>query len=395
MFAVMRRPRLQPKLMTISPIPPKLPPALVLGSLRIQPPVVLAPMAGITDVAFRQLVSEFGGGLLVGEMISADLLAKGNKNTRQMVRFFKGEIIRSVQLYTTNPTALRLAIGILKEEFGVHHIDLNFGCPVPKVTRKGGGAALPLHRTRFPELLETAVAAAGKIPVTIKIRLGLDDALPYFLPIARLAQASGIAGVTVHARTAVQFYSGAAQWDAIQRVVTALPQFPIIGNGDIWTAQHAAQMIQQTGCAGVGIGRAVLGRPFLFRDLTALFEGKILPSYPTFREVARMARRHLELMGSYYPPRVAVHRIRKHFKWYFQGFKEGQHWIPRLLRVEDMMELDRLLKQMTSSEPYPISEIWAPRGKSGRRPKIILPENYRQQLKAGQFVIEEVYGSGG
>ncbi len=378
----------------VSP-PPGIPEHLAIGPLRITPPVVLAPMAGITDVAFRQLVREFGGGLFIGEMISAELLAAGDPVTRSMVRFFPGEAIRSVQLYATQPQALRYAITILRSEFGVHHIDLNFGCPVPKITRKGGGAALPLHRELFPRLLEAAVSAAAGIPITIKIRMGLDAAFQYYLDIAQMAHTFGIHALTLHARTADQFYAGEARWDAIRRVVQAVPELPIIGNGDVWTAEHALSMLQQTGCAGVGIGRAVLGRPFLFARFNALFSGRVLPPYPVLREVAAIARRHLELMVQYYPEAVAVRRLRKHWKWYFQGFQDARQWMSQLLQAERAKEVEDLLRKMNSLEPYPLTEIWMPRGKRGKQPKVVLPESLRRRLATGRFDITPVTGSGG
>ncbi len=381
--------------MLIAPLLHKKFPPLQLGTVSIWPPVMVAPMAGITDVAFRQLCHEFGSSLCVSEMVSANLLVAGNSTTHQMVRFFPEERIRSVQLYTTRPEALAAAVHILREEYGVHHIDLNFGCPMPKITRKGGGAALPLHRRRFPALLEAAVGAAGNVPVTLKIRLGLDEQLQYFPSVVALAREVGIAGVTLHARTVAQFYGENARWDAICRAVEEARGLPIIGNGDVWTAEHARQLLWQTGCQGVAIGRAILGRPFLLKHIQALFQGEALPQYPTLREVATIARRHLELMLRYYPEIVAVRRFRKHLKWYFQGFTIGEHRLPHLLQIPYANELDAQLRAITEAEPYPLTTIWAPRGKSGRIPRLVLPESYRQQLLSGEFAVTDEAGSGG
>ncbi len=376
---------------TIVPFQP-----LRIGNLVIWPPVVLAPMAGVTDVAFRHLVSEFGKGLLVSEMVSASLLTQGNQATRNMVQFFPGEAIRSVQLYGTKPEDVYSAIVILKKEFGIHHLDLNFGCPMPKVTRKGGGAALPLHATLFPAILDAAVTAAGDIPVTIKIRMGLDDDWLYGQEVAELAVQKKIAAITLHARTAAQFYGGTASWKAIRELVEQFPNLTVVGNGDIWTAQHAIQMLIQTGCQGVGIGRAILGRPFLFRHLKQVFSGQLEPRYPDLKSVAAIARRHMELMVHYFPEKLAIRRFRKHLKWYFQGFSPAvQRQVHHLLQLEEAIAVERGLQAMKSMEPYPMVEIWSPRGRSRQQSRVVLPTEYRQRLASGDFVVQEVTVAGG
>ena len=241
---------------------------LRLGPLTVETPVVLAPMAGITNAAFRQLCREQGAGLYVCEMITSRGIVERDRKTLQMLQFDPGEKIRSVQLYGVDPATMAAGAEILCNECGVGHIDLNFGCPVPKVTRKGGGAALPYKRDRLAAILRATVKAGERygVPVTMKTRLGIDlDHLTY-LDAGRIAEDAGCAAIALHGRTAQQSYSGVADWDAIAALKQAV-SLPVLGNGDIWEAADALRMVEQTGVDGVVIGRGCLGRPWLFRDL--------------------------------------------------------------------------------------------------------------------------------
>ena len=247
------------------------PPALKLGPLVLDVPVVLAPMAGVTNRAFRTLCRGYGAALYVSEMITARALVEGNAKTEAMASFAPDEEIRSVQLCGVDPAVMGQAVGRLVDEIGVDHVDLNFGCPAGKVTRQGAGAALPLHRALFRAIVRAAVAQAGPVPVTVKLRIGVDAVHTTFLESGRIAEDEGAAGVTLHARTAEQLYSGAADWGAIAELKGAVTSVPVLGNGDLWEAGDALAMMASTGCDGVVVGRGCLGRPWLFRDLAAAF----------------------------------------------------------------------------------------------------------------------------
>ena len=228
---------------------------LRIGTIAVDPPVVLAPMAGVTDAPFRGLCARFGAGLYVSEMITARALVERNAKTLLILKSDGSEAIRSVQLYGTNPRTMGEAVRTLIDEHGVHHIDMNFGCPVPKVTRKGGGSALPVRRVLLRDIIRAAVQGAGSIPVTVKFRMGVDDDLLTYLETGRIAEDEGVAAMALHARTAEQFYSGSARWEAIASLKAAVTSIPVLGNGDIWEASDALAMVAETGCDGVVVGR--------------------------------------------------------------------------------------------------------------------------------------------
>ena len=236
--------------------PPAPAAGLTLGTLHVPTPVVLAPMAGITNAAYRRLCAEQGAGLYVCEMITSRGLVEGDQHTKDMLVFDELETTRSVQLYGTDPVYVGKAAEILCAEYGVAHIDLNFGCPVPKVTRKGGGGALPWKRGLLADILEHAVRAATPydVPVTMKTRKGIDEDHLTYLDAGRIAQESGCAAIALHGRTVAQAYSGRADWDAIGELAASV-DIPVLGNGDIWEAADALRMVEETGAAGVVVGR--------------------------------------------------------------------------------------------------------------------------------------------
>ena len=369
---------------------------LRLGDLTVATPVVLAPMAGITNAAFRQLCREQGAGLYVYssrlaplvetpspqagrdappeghpglyvcEMITSRGIVERIPKTFDMLRFDPGETVRSVQLYGVDPAVMARAAEILCEEFGVSHIDLNFGCPVPKVTRRGGGGVLPWKRDRLAAILTATVKAAARygVPVTMKTRLGIDDDHLTYLDAGRIAQDAGCAAIALHARTVKQAYSGHAAWETIARLVEAV-DIPVLGNGDIWEACDATAMVEQTGCAGVVIGRGCLGRPWLFRDLTDAFAGRDSRTLPTLGEVAAMVRRHGELMAGLYGERHGLTELRKHMAWYFKGFPLGGDVRRGLAMVSSLAELDDNLGRLDPDVLFPVSELASPRGRQG------------------------------
>jgi nifR3 family TIM-barrel protein len=367
------------------------PAALRLGSLSVQPPVVLAPMAGVTNAAFRTLCREQGAaardanaartsatpGLYVCEMITSRGLVERDEATLGMLMFDPAESVRSVQLYGVDPIYLARAAAILCDEYGVQHIDLNFGCPVPKVTRKGGGAALPWKRRHLAAILEATVQAASaySVPVTIKTRKGIDDDHLTYLDAGRIAQETGCAAISLHARTAAQHYSGQADWDAIGELVEAV-DIPVLGNGDIWEADDAGRMVDKTGCAGVVVGRGCLGRPWLFRDLAAAFGVGEPAALPTLSEVAAMMRRHAELLVNYLGEERGCKEFRKHIAWYLKGFAAGGELRASLGLVDSLATLDALLAKLDPTEPFPASELGTPRGRQGSPRRVALPHRW-------------------
>ena len=371
-----------------------LPTSLTLGSLTVETPVVLAPMAGITNAAYRRLCAEQGAGLYVCEMITSRGLVERDETTLKMLVFDDLEKIRSVQLYGTDPLYVGKAAEILCAEYGVAHIDLNFGCPVPKVTRKGGGGALPWKRGLLGEILTAAVGAASPygVPVTMKTRKGIDDDHLTYLDAGRIAEDAGCAAIALHGRTVAQSYSGEADWEAIARLVEHV-DIPVLGNGDIWEAGDAVRMVEQTGAAGVVVGRGCLGRPWLFRDLAAAFspDGVGAPELPSLGEVRSVMRRHAELLCEHMGEERGCKEFRKHVSWYLKGFRAGGTLRHSLALVDSLASLDALLADLDPAEPFPVSELGTPRGRQGSpRAKVALPEGWLDDTDgAGAHVQED------
>jgi nifR3 family TIM-barrel protein len=352
---------------------------LRLGQLTVDPAVVLAPMAGITNPAFRTLCREFGAGLYVCEMITTRALVERNEKTLQMVRATPEEKDAfSVQLYGVDPATVARAVGMLVDE-GVAgtrpaHIDLNFGCPVPKVTRKGGGSALPWRRRLFGNIVRAAVGAAGDVPVTVKTRIGIDADHVTYLEAGRIAEDAGAAAITLHGRTADQLYSGTADWSHIARLVEQV-SIPVLGNGDLWEADDALRMVAETGCAGVVVGRGCLGRPWLFGDLAAAFAGSPERALPTLREVAAVMHRHAALLADEQGERHGCTDFRKHVAWYLKGFSVASEVRRALAMVSGLDELAELLAGIPD-QPYPTAVLGAPRGRTSSPRPVALPEGW-------------------
>jgi nifR3 family TIM-barrel protein len=347
-------------------------------------------MAGITNAAYRRLCREQGAGLYVCEMITSRGVVERDATTMAMLVFDDQEDIRSVQLYGTDPVYIGKAAEILCAEYGVHHIDLNFGCPVPKVTRKGGGGALPWKRSLLGEILTAAVTAAGPygVPVTMKTRKGIDDDHLTFLDAGRIAQESGVAAIALHGRTVSQAYSGQADWDAIGELVRHV-DIPVLGNGDIWEAQDAIGMVERTGAAGVVVGRGCLGRPWLFRDLAAAFAGEELATLPDLGEVKQMMRRHAELLVLHMGEERGCKEFRKHVSWYLKGFSAGGELRRSLALVSTLAGLDGLLERLDDTEPFPVAALGTPRGRQGSPRRVVLPEGWLDDTDGSSGVLQE------
>lgn len=348
-----------------------------IGPIRLDPPVVLAPMAGITNYPFRLLCRRYGAALFVSEMITARALVEGAAKARKLADFGPGETPRSLQLYGVDPRFVGEAVRWLVGEGRVDHIDLNFGCPVRKVTRKGGGAAIPAKPRLLEAIVRAAVRAAGSVPVTIKFRMGIDDGLLTYLESGRIAEAEGCAAVTLHARTAAQLYDGNARWDAIGELKAALGSIPVFGNGDIWQAADAVRMIDQTGCDGVAVGRGCLGRPWLFRELADVFAGRTPCPGPTYGEVADIMTEHARLLVDWFGnEKQSMLAFRKHAGWYTKGFRSSAGLRNRLMRVTDLDELAEVLADIDRDEPYPDNAHLFRRGKRQGTQKVVLPAGF-------------------
>jgi nifR3 family TIM-barrel protein len=350
---------------------------LRIGPLDIGVPVVLAPMAGITNTAFRRLCREYGGGLYVSEMITSRALVERNAATMRLIRHHESEKPRSIQLYGVDPATMAAAARLIAEEDRADHIDMNFGCPVPKVTRKGGGAALPWKLGLFRDIVEGVVEAAGDVPVTVKMRKGIDSDHLTFLDAGRIAEDAGAAAVALHARTAAEHYSGYADWSAIAQLKDAVTSIPVLGNGDIWSADDAVRMMDETGCDGVVVGRGCLGRPWLFGDLARAFGGEGVSVDATLGFVAGAFRRHAELLVEFFEDEDRGCRdIRKHVGWYFKGYPVGGDLRSRLATASSLAEIDDLLAQLDHGFPYPGEAAEGQRGRAGRPKRPVLPQGW-------------------
>lgn len=357
---------------------------LRIGSLSVDPPVVLAPMAGVTNAPFRRLCREFGAGLYVSEMIGARGLIERNEKTLALAEFAPDETPRSIQLYGTDPESLGSAVAFLVEERGVDHIDMNFGCPMGKVTRHGGGAALPWKKNLFRSIVRAAVTNAGDVPVTVKFRKGIDDDHLTHIETGLAAEDEGAAAVALHARTARQLYSGEADWEAIRALKESVTTIPVLGNGDIWTAGDALAMIEATGCDGVVVGRGCLGRPWLFRDLAEAFAGRPQQTAPNLGEVGRIMIRHAELLIDQFGEKMGSALFRKHPSWYFKGFPVGPRLRDAFARVSTLEEVVVLTEELDPNIPFPPEAHRMVRGHShGPRP-VRLPHGFLDTREGDQ-----------
>jgi nifR3 family TIM-barrel protein len=360
--------------------------ALHYGDITIATPVVLAPMAGITNTAFRRLCREYGGGLYVSEMVTSRALVERTEESMRLIGHHESEDIRSVQLYGVDPKTISEAVTMLVSENRADHIDLNFGCPVPKVTRKGGGAALPYKQDLFAAIVNSAVKAAGDIPVTVKMRKGIDAEHLTFLDAGKAARDAGVAAVALHARTASEYYSGTADWNAIYELKDQLRDVQVLGNGDIWSAGDAIRMMRETGCNGVVVGRGCLGRPWLFADLQQAFEeyarnpnsnAAVDPVQPTLGQVAEAFKKHAVLLVEFFESEERACRdIRKHVAWYFKGYPVGGEFRAALAQVESLQQMDDILGTIDWAAPYPGELAEGPRGRLGGAKTCALPENW-------------------
>jgi len=346
---------------------------LRLGALAVWPPVVLAPMAGVTNYPFRRLCREFGAGLYVSEMITARGFLEGNAKTRRLASGGADEVPRSVQVYGHDPAEVGAMVRALVEEEGVDHVDVNFGCPVPKVTRHGGGAAIPARPRLMAAVVRAAVRGAGRVPVTVKVRKGIDERLLTFRDAGAVAEGEGAAAIGLHARTAAQLYAGRADWDAIAELKAAV-RIPVLGNGDVWEAADALRMMRATGCDGVIVGRGCLGRPWLFAELAAAFEGRAPAPPPRLGDVLAVVRRHAAMLVEFFGPVTGIRHVRKWGTWYVAGFSGARAARAALTRIETWDDLAAVLDRFDPTEPMRVP----PRADGGSRvqERVALPRGW-------------------
>ena len=377
--------------MTLAPASAR---TLRIGPIDLDVPVVLAPMAGITNTAFRRLCREYGAGLYVSEMITSRALVERNDTTMRLIRHHESETPRSIQLYGVDPKTISEAVRIIVAEDHADHIDLNFGCPVPKVTRKGGGAALPWKSSLFSQIVNQAVEAAGDVPLTIKMRKGIDPDHLTFLDAGRAAEDAGVAAIALHARTASEFYSGHADWNAIGELKQVVTSVPVLGNGDIWSADDAVRMMDETGCDGVVVGRGCLGRPWLFGDLARAFGADAPAVDATLGFVANAFRRHAELLVEFFEDEDHGCRdVRKHVAWYFKGYPVGGDIRTGLATASSLAEIDDLLGQLDHDAPYPGADAEGQRGRAGRPKRPALPDKWLESRDLADSASEMMRGA--
>lgn len=354
---------------------------IFIGPIRVWPPVVLAPMAGVTNYPFRRICRSFGAGLYVSEMITARALVEQQQKSLKLADFGPDESPRSLQIYGVDPHYVGEAVRRLVGEGKVDHIDMNFGCPVRKVTRKGGGAAVPARPRLLARIVRAAVGAAGAVPVTLKFRMGIDDSLRTDLDAGKVAEGEGCVAVGLHARTAAQLYDGQARWDAIGELKRAL-SIPVLGNGDIWEACDALRMMRQTGCDGVIVGRGCLGRPWLFRELADVFEGNPARQPPALGVVIEIMLQHARWTAEWFGEPQALRAFRRQAAWYTKGFKGSARLRQALNHVTTLAELAAAVEGCNPSEPFPKAALRVSRGKHSGTQQVSLPEGFLDSLDA-------------
>ena len=368
-------------------------------------------MAGVTDVPFRSLCRSFmdqgladssrdsvkpnhAPGLFVNQMITARAFVEENKKTMKLAEFGENESPRSIQLYGTEPISIKEAVQKLVASKYVEHIDLNFGCPVPKVTRHGGGGALPYKQNLFREIIKSAVGAAkDEIPITVKFRMGIDDNHLTYLTAGKIAEEEGASAISLHARTVKQLYSGQADWVAIRKLKEHIKTIPVFGNGDIWEAHDAIEMMRVSNADGVVIGRGCLGRPWLFKQLAEIFSGKETSQFPTLGEVGDAMLAHAEAVVEWNGSQTALRTFRKHASWYLTGFAVGKDIRREIQQINSLEDLTSIIDNFDAELSLPLDAYRLPRSHTGGPKDVSLPdgwlenpyEDFELSELAGQF----------
>ena len=351
---------------------------LCLGPLKLQTPMLLSPMAGVTNWPFRVLCQRFGKGegMYVAEMVTARALIAGNEKAFRLLSFSPQEKLHSLQIYGINPKAVSLALKIVLDKVHVDHIGLNFGCPVPKITRRGGGSALPWKYDLFAKVVGAAkkACAGAPIAVTAKIRTGIDEDHKTYLEAGKIAQEEGADGVILHARSCAQYYGGHSNWEEIKRLKEEL-SIPVIGNGDVFSGRDAVEMMKETGCDGVAVGRGSQGRPWLFSDIFAAFNGIDQVTVPTLGQVVCCIKEHFSMMVEFMEgeEQRAAQAMRSHFGWYLRGYPVGGEARSAVMQSSSEDELFSILDSFDPALEPDEDIVTSSRGRSGFQKKVHLP----------------------
>ena len=369
---------------------------LHLGPLTIQTPMLLSPMAGVTNWPFRVLCQRFGGGgMYVAEMITSRALIAGKEKAFRLLSFSPEEKIHSLQLYGVNPKAVYLAAKLVLDKVKVDHIGLNFGCPVPKITRRGGGSALPWKYDLFAKVVGAAKRACQGHPiaVTAKIRTGIDEDHKTYLEAGKIAQEEGADGVILHARTCAQYYGGHSNWEFI-RELKRLLSIPVIGNGDIFSGEDALAMMRETGCDGVAVGRGSQGRPWLFSDIAAAFRGENQVTIPLLWEVIACIKEHFLMMVDFMKgdEERAAQSMRSHFGWYLRGYPIGGEARSAIMQSKTQAELFSLLDGLDLTLEPDEEAVISARGRSGFQKKVHLPYGWLDSHSLTEKEEETLFG---
>ncbi|MBR4399381.1 MAG: tRNA dihydrouridine synthase DusB [Aeriscardovia sp.] len=369
---------------------------LQLGPLTVSVPMLLSPMAGVTNWPFRVLCQRFGGGgMYVAEMITSRALIAGNEKAFQLLSFSPEEKIRSLQLYGVNPKAVYLAAKIVLDKVQVDHIGLNFGCPVPKITRRGGGSALPWKYDLFAKVVGAAKKALEGSPValTAKIRTGIDEDHKTYIEAGKIAQEEGADGVILHARTCAQYYGGHSRWAAIGELKREL-SIPVIGNGDVFSGTDAVDMMRETGCDAVAVGRGSQGRPWLFSDIAAAFSGEDQVTVPPLGKVASCIKEHFSMMVDFMEgdEERGARAMRSHLGWYLRGYPIGGEARSAIMQSGSREGLFSLLDGLDPALEPDEDAVTSTRGRNGFQKKVHLPYGWLDSHSLTEREEEALFG---
>ena len=318
-----------------------------IGPVSIPTPLILAPMAGVTDIAFRAICRELGAGYTLTEMVSAKALCYQDKKTIPLMELGPEEHPAGVQVFGSDPVCMEEAAAIIREVSRADVIDINMGCPVPKIANNGDGSGLLKDLDKACRVAEAVLRGAGETPVTVKMRLGWDRGSIVCLELAKALEELGVAAVTLHGRTKVQMYGGTANWDYIREMKQAL-SIPVIANGDVFSGRDAARILKYTGADGVMIARGCFGNPWIFQQAKAALEGKEIPPLPPLAQRCDTAVRQFELAAQYKSERIACLEARKHYAWYLKGVPHAGYWkgeISKITTLEDVYRVTAGIKR--------------------------------------------------